>query len=431
MIKFIEWNIEENIPLINRGKPLIKIGKHDIWFGSEYEKKIISRLIKRDLDISLDTSSKSMIFRRLPSEYGEYAAEVWCDGAKYGVLLYSTREGWVFYPTGALASILAHHMSQVCRIPSIKRRLKGKYIQITNSCYSRTKYLIFITGKYVGICKRKGGKCKVKDLAPHVFKELPSVRPDKIVNANKHHIDTIINEAIGFIKKTASKYNPPYAIAFSGGIDSTITLYLVAKALGTDKIIAVYSDTGLEFPETKLFVERITEKLGVHLEVVESGKKFLELVNEERELPSRDNRWCTGLLKIRPLYEFYKKNNIRLVFEGIRMYESSSRGRLPRITTSRYMPGIRRALPIISWTRLEAQLVALHFGLEINPLYDRGFTRIGCIICPAMNMHELHISYTMNEKVFKEIADNLDTDIGYILSGKWRKRPINMANPPK
>ncbi len=291
--------------------------------------------------------------------------------------------------------------------------------------------MIFITSKYVGICKKKEDKCKVKDLAPHVFKELPPVKPDKIVDANKHHIDIIINEAIGFIRKAASRYNPPYAIAFSGGIDSTITLYLVAKALGADKLIAVYSDTGLEFPETKLFVKRTAKKLGVHLEVVGSNKKFLELINVRRILPSRDNRWYTGLLKIRPLYEFYRKNNIRLVFEGIRMYESSSRGRLPRITMSRYMPGTRRALPIISWTRLEAQLVALNFGLDMNPLYDRGFTRIGCIICPAMNMHELHISHTLYKKVFKEIADNLDTDIGYILSGDWRKRPINMSNPPK
>ncbi len=430
MIRFIGWNVEENIPLINRGKPSIKVGKHDIWFGSEYERKIISRLIKRDHDILLDISSKAVICRRLPSEYGEYAVEVWCDGAKYGVLLYSLREGWVFHPTGALASILAHHMSEVPRIPSTKKRVKGKYIRIANS-YSRTKYLIFITGKYVGICKKKGDKCKVKDLAPHVFKELPPIRPDKIIDANKHHIDIIINEAIRFIKKTASKYNPPYAIAFSGGIDSTITLYLVAKALGTDKIIAVYSDTGLEFPETKLFVKRTAEKLGVHLEVVRSNEKFWELINKRRILPSRDNRWCTGLLKIRPLYEFYKKNNIRLVFEGIRMYESSSRGRLSRITTSRYMAGIRRALPIISWTRLEAQLVALNFGLDVNPLYSKGFTRIGCIICPAMNMHELHISYTMYKKVFKEIADSLDTDIGYVLYGKWRKRPINMSNSPK
>ncbi len=30
MIRFIGWDIEENTPLINRGKPLIKIGKHDI-----------------------------------------------------------------------------------------------------------------------------------------------------------------------------------------------------------------------------------------------------------------------------------------------------------------------------------------------------------------------------------------------------------------
>ncbi len=139
MMRFIVWNIEENIPLINRGKPLIKVGKHDIWFGSEYEKKTISRLIKRDLDILLDISSKSTICRRLPSEYGEYAAEVWCDGAKYGVLLYSAREGWVFHPTGALASILTHHMSEVPRIPSTKKRLKGKYIRIANSYYSSAK----------------------------------------------------------------------------------------------------------------------------------------------------------------------------------------------------------------------------------------------------------------------------------------------------
>ncbi len=429
MLKYIGWDIAGNTPLLNKGKPLIRISKNDVWLCSEYEKELISRLIRRDTDVGLDTTTKTPICRRLPSEYGEYATEVWCDGVKYGVMLYSTREGWLFYPTGALASILVKHINKPIIITPKTRRLKGKYIEIPGE--HRTRYIVFLAGKYAGICRNRNNKCKVKDIAPNVFKELPPIDPQEIANANRLYLDTLIHEAIAFIKNIAYKYSPPYAVAYSGGIDSTITLYLVAEALGAKNIVAVYSDTGLEFPETRRFAEKIAEKIGVTFEIVHGEKSFIELIEEKKELPTRNNRWCTGELKIKPLYNYYTRHNIRLVFEGIRRYESTTRQHMKRITTSRYMLGIRRALPILNWTRLEAQLLSIYKNIDINPIYNDGFTRIGCMICPAMHLHELHLSYLKNKDIFQEVSIKLGKDLGYILRGLWRKRPINMANYSK
>ena len=44
-------------------------------------------------------------------------------------------------------------------------------------------------------------------------------------------------------------------VSFSGGKDSTVTSDLVINALNDDKIIHIYGDTTLEYPETKKYLD--------------------------------------------------------------------------------------------------------------------------------------------------------------------------------
>ena len=48
-------------------------------------------------------------------------------------------------------------------------------------------------------------------------------------------------------------------VSFSGGKDSTVTSDLVIRALSEPKILHIFGDTTLEFPETIKYVERLKE----------------------------------------------------------------------------------------------------------------------------------------------------------------------------
>lgn len=47
--------------------------------------------------------------------------------------------------------------------------------------------------------------------------------------------------------------------------------------------------------------------------------------------------------------------------------------------------------PIKQWSTLHIQLYMIMNNIPLNPLYIKGFYRIGCYICPALRSWELYI----------------------------------------
>ncbi len=65
-------------------------------------------------------------------------------------------------------------------------------------------------------------------------------------------------------------------VACSGGVDSTVAAALLAKALGPDKVTAVFCDTGLMRKNEVEWVSSALKQLGLsHIEVLRSEAKFL------------------------------------------------------------------------------------------------------------------------------------------------------------
>lgn len=81
------------------------------------------------------------------------------------------------------------------------------------------------------------------------------------------------NEDIKKIKKTVGDKKVIFAV--SGGVDSTVSAFLVGKAIGK-KLIPVYVDSGLMRPDTDKYVRYIFTKLiRADLVIVDAKKQFL------------------------------------------------------------------------------------------------------------------------------------------------------------
>ena len=174
-------------------------------------------------------------------------------------------------------------------------------------------------------------------------------------------------------------------VPWSGGKDSTIALYL-AKIAFKD-VIAVYVDTGVDFPHTWDYLQQTAENMNV--ELIRVKARVREELAAGREMPTHNNRWCTGL-KLEALDSALRSLGDRiLVVTGDRDAESESRSRRPPI---RYedRDTVKKVIvaPLKTWSTILVQIYAQLHGIKLNPLYDYGFYRLGCYICPALRSWE-------------------------------------------
>lgn len=88
-------------------------------------------------------------------------------------------------------------------------------------------------------------------------------------------------------------------LSVSGGADSTATALLLWER-GED-FEMVFSDTGAELPETYYMLSSLARKVNKRLTVVSNGSFFQWLTCYEYLLPSPFARWCTRILKQKPL----------------------------------------------------------------------------------------------------------------------------------
>ena len=178
-------------------------------------------------------------------------------------------------------------------------------------------------------------------------------------------------------------------VPWSGGKDSTVALLLAVKVFGRDRVRPVYVDTGVDFPWIKPYLDRIAEKLGINYSVEYAGIDR-EIIENKREMPSHNNRWCT-MLKIEAVHRFIRRHKglRKLLVLGDRDTESERRSRRPvvRVEDEETIA----VAPLKMWSTMHVQLYLLMNNVELNPLYEHGFYRLGCYICPALRSWELNI----------------------------------------
>ena len=165
------------------------------------------------------------------------------------------------------------------------------------------------------------------------------------------------------------EFEPPegYWLAFSGGKDSVALLGL-ARLAGV-RFDAHYSMTTIDPPEVTRFIKREFPEV----EWERPRRNFFDGVRV-RGLPTRVARWCCAELK-------EVGGNDRTVLLGLRAEESAARARRGQVSAC----AKRRAWfisPLLHWTEPDVWAFLETEGLPHCSLYDEGWSRIGCVVCP-------------------------------------------------
>lgn len=257
------------------------------------------------------------------------------------------------------------------------------------------------------IVRRMGGKHYVYD-GPNIYAEL--LIPDeglmpkgRLLSKDLGLVDIDLHEMVRYnadalkvhekISMNILKYFKDKVdaviVPWSGGKDSTAALLLAIKAFGKNIVKPVYVDTGIDFPWVREYLDKVAGKLGINYDVENAGIDK-ELISGRREMPTHNNRWCT-MLKIQAVQRFTDKHRgvRKLLVLGDRDVESERRSRRPviRIENKETVA----VAPLKMWNTLHVQLYLLKNRVDLNPLYEHGFYRLGCYICPALRSWEVNI----------------------------------------
>ena len=280
-------------------------------------------------------------------------------------------------------------------------------------------------------------RSKYEEASKNISYEYFEQYADKFVQANRSRYEFIVREAVDYIKNSTKDYTAKdMFVSFSGGKDSTVTSDIVMRALSEPKILHIFGDTTLEFPETMRYVDRF-KKEHPQTPVLSSRNKdkdFEELCKLVGP-PSRVMRWCCTIFKTgaiqRKIKTLFRNKNKIITFYGIRRSESASRSKYERETEGSKITKQITISPIIDWMDFDVWLYMLTTKIDFNYAYRLGYARLGCWCCPNNSgwsefLSKIHMP--QQSERFRQMLIDFAKQIGkpdpevYVDDGKWKAR---------
>jgi phosphoadenosine phosphosulfate reductase len=196
------------------------------------------------------------------------------------------------------------------------------------------------------------------------FADFPHISPSEC------SVAYMTAEAVAFLQQHEPEEG--YFLGFSGGKDSIVT-YELCRAAHVN-FQAVYSCTGIDAPEVVRFIRQ-------HYPDVEfcyPKMTFWQGIRRKSP-PLRMMRWCCDMLKKDPAKKHPLFHNRVL---GIRAEESFKRAKRPHLEIMGKRKIRKIFKPIFHWLKWHVWDFIEERCLAYPSLYDEGFERIGCVICP-------------------------------------------------
>lgn len=166
-----------------------------------------------------------------------------------------------------------------------------------------------------------------------------------------------------------------HVMSSSFGIQSTVLLQLTIRQEPNIPIILI--DTGYLFPETYNFIDFLTKKFNLNLQIFRS--KISPAWQEARY----GKLWTKGIKginfynnmnKVQPMNFALKKLSVQTWFSGLRRDQSKSRKLLPFVSLQK---GIFKILPILDWSNDQIDQYFKKKNLDVHPLLKDGYSSIG------------------------------------------------------
>jgi phosphoadenosine phosphosulfate reductase len=460
---YIFWCMECNVPLLDEkcnicGKESKRIDLSqpaDVRFCSPYEKSVFHDILMSTYECDPFTD-RIILLNKIPGD--DKTDEVIVDSLTVGILRFDLQKiDYTFEPSVSGAHILLKQTElKTFVLKKNSRHLNGKkvnfdLVESMSDDVRKGDFVLIRSGKLTGygiaLCDAKdadsidGPVIRVRKIDSQRSSLLSNISTmENVIDANLPYIRKIGKNAINTIKGIANQkeYKKlPVNVSFSGGKDSLVVLDLTLSALKNRNVSAFFLNTGIEFPETVDFVHDYCRANAIELIEKKAVSDFWDNVGSFGP-PAKDFRWCCKICKLAPandaIEECLAKSPTCITVDGKRRYESFSRANVSTSEKNPFVPGQLNIFPIKDWKAIEVWLYIYWRKLDYNRLYNLGFERVGCYLCPAaltaeyQRLKVLHPEmYDRWESFLLQWAEKNGLSEKYIKHGLWRWKEL----PPK
>ena len=150
------------------------------------------------------------------------------------------------------------------------------------------------------------------------------------------------------------------------------------------RIPVLFLDTGYHFAETYAYRDRISAEWDLNLINLLPVRSVAEQEREHGLLHQIAPDRCCALRKVEPLFAAVAGYKVWLT--GLRREQARSRAALEE-TANFALPGgvvVRKLSPFADWTTRDIWQSAAYFDIPLLPLYDLGYSSIGCEPCTSI-----------------------------------------------
>ncbi len=237
-------------------------------------------------------------------------------------------------------------------------------------------------------------------------------------------------------------YQKPLIITYSGGKDSDVLLHLARRFLKPNEFEVVHSVTTVDAPQTNRHVNEVfkdCEAAGIHTSKTiphYKGKKInmWDLIVEKQTPPTRLMRYCCAVFKevstpnrfiatgvrggesvgrtgrdtfsVRTKKKkdafYYPLSTVSGNYAGARYFEDKDKigANDPHVYDCKFVESAKKnkdliCNPIYEWKDGDIWDYIRQNKIKVNPLYEMGYRRVGCVGCPMA-------SYRMRLKEFDD-----------------------------
>lgn len=298
-------------------------------------------------------------------------------------------------------------------------------LELPTDCWRANSkiYLDCTCQKPLYVFKVENNKIELTKDNANLFIDYKQKKIDDLISEYNDILNSKVNDSVRFLYEYM--FNPKlnhinddkFVLGHSTGKDSTVTAHIFCLFLldlytqNKDSYYQIINKTDINFANTSndtattyKYAKSLIEMLKEYIDDFNSNQLVIMnpkegwtqwLKRKDYFIPTVLTRNCCSTYKEGQINKAYSKDNKITHILGMRKYESTKRAKYEYImdydTCSKLFGNANfpktwiKICPIVEWRDEEVWLYILREKIKYNEMYNLGFHRVGCLLCPMQH----------------------------------------------